>query len=122
MRKRRGGISIVVTARGLSFDFLLDSQSAAATDRLAAIEDRRHVPPVAVSRKNPRSAGNIDVPTPREVAVSAVAANASHHVLVLVRIEVVFLIGRRIGVHLGGIIATARALIAIRLGVSSVSL
>src|SRR6202040_2395851 len=61
----------------------------------------------------------VDVSAQRGVAVSAVAANASHHFLVHVRHEGVCLVGRRIGVHLGGIVATLRTLTSVRRSHSS---
>jgi hypothetical protein len=50
--------------------------------------DRRHVPPVFANRTGRRSDGSVDlnfhVPAHCEIAVTAVAANAGHHFLVLV--------------------------------------
>ena len=63
-----------------------------------------------------------DVPTQRGIAVSAVAADARSHLLVHVRHQRVGLIGRRIGVHLGGVIATFRTLASVRRGSSSVGI
>jgi hypothetical protein len=64
----------------------------------------------------------VDASAQREIVASAVAANASHHFLVHVRLEIVCLMGRRIGVHLGGIVAALRTLISVRRGLSSLGL
>jgi hypothetical protein len=43
---------MILTARDLSFELLLDGQDDVATDRSAATQDRRRMPPVAASPTN----------------------------------------------------------------------
>src|SRR5258705_13488211 len=58
----------------------------------------------------------------RLVVVSAVAADAGHHGLTLVRSEPVVLIGLRAGIHVGFVMAAVRLLVAIRFGSSALCL
>src|SRR5207247_3112978 len=62
----------------------------------------------------------VNFPTFRRVAISAVASNAGCHVLTHVRGKEVCLIRRRVGIYLGGVMAAVGALIAIRLGSSAI--
>src|SRR6267142_3000041 len=64
----------------------------------------------------------VDISAFRLVVVSAVAADAGHHSLAHVGLEVVFLIGLRAGVHVGFVVATVRFLVAIRYGFSGLCL
>ena len=65
---------------------------------------------------------DVNIPTLGIVVVSAIAANAGHHVLALIRGKPVVLMRRRVGIHLGCVIAAVVALIAIRFGISALSL
>ena len=55
----------------------------------------------------------VNFPTLRRVAISAVASNAGCHVLTHVRGKDVCLRGGRAGIHVGCVVAALRALIAI---------
>src|SRR6266403_198074 len=64
----------------------------------------------------------VNVPTLRIVVVSAVASNAGHHALMLVRVKDVCLRGGRVGAHCGCVVPAVRFLVAVRLGFSAMSL
>src|SRR5437762_982155 len=62
---------------------------------------------------------DVNVTAFRLVVVSAIAADSGPHVLTHVRRDVVLLIGRRVGVYVGLIVAAVRFLVAIRCGFSA---
>src|SRR3954467_11763036 len=62
---------------------------------------------------------DVNVTTFRLVVVSALAADAGPYVLTHVDLEVVFLIGRRVGIYVGLVVAALRFLVAIRIGFSA---
>ena len=61
------------------------------------------------------------VPADGVVAVAAVATEAGHHVLRLVRPQDIRLVGRRVGVNGGGVMAAIIVLVAIGFGVPTMS-